>query len=615
MPRWLLGTLVPIALLVGCKEAGGPDGRLAITPDAAELVIGDVQQFTAIGARGAVQWSSSNTQVAAVVAQTGFVTAQGRGQAVITAASGDATASATVNVLAPAALRLSHPTLDFAYPVGSSTFTTTAVTVTNAGDLPISGITVGTIAYGQGQPTGWLTAFANGSTPPVNITVNVNSAGRARGTYTAIVPVQAPNVANSPQNIAVTMAIQAPAGIAFSRDTVAIAALPGETKVETVSVTNSGDAPLTGLSSTITYAPGQSQNWLQASFGANTTAPTPLTLTAATAGLAVGTYTATVRVASTVSGVAPRNVVVRLVVNPGPSIQLSPSPVVANAVVGTNAADQVVNITNGGGGALTGLGLGTITYGAGASNWLTARINAVTAPTSITLTFASAGLAGGTYTATLPVTSLVASNSPVNLPITLTVGPLPVIAVNPGSLVFSDWSGSSVPGQQAVQITNATSTSSIPGLSFQVAYGSGASNWLSGQFQNNVSATPATLLLRPTTTALLAGTYTATVTISTTMPGVAPRTVNVQYTIQSFAANLRSSFSSNCSGCHSAFSGTANAVYSALSPYLSSSHPSYLPCKIFGSCSHSGGKFNSNTSFMNAVNSWISAGAPRGQGN
>ncbi len=612
--NWMLAALLPMALFASCTESGGPDSQLTITPDAAELLIGDVQQFTAIGARGTVQWSSSNSLIASVISQTGFVSARARGQAVITAASIDASASVNVNVLAPAQLNPSPLIVNFPFAVGSSQSAVRTVTVTNAGDRPLSGIIVGPIAYSQGQPTGWLLAAPNGSTPPVVITLTASPAGRARGVYHATVPVSAPNVANSPQSIAVSMAVQAPAGIAVSRDTVPIAAIPGETKTEVVAVTNSGDVPLTGLSTTITYT-GQPQNWLQASFGANTTAPATLSLIANTPGLTPNTYLATVRVASTVSGVAPRDVAVRLVVNPGPSIQLSPSPVTVNAVVGTNAAARIINVTNGGGGSLTGLGLGTVTYGAGASNWITPQLGGTTANTTLTLNFATATLQSGNYTATVPVTSPVASNSPANLTVSLVVGPLPVIAVNPAALNFADWAGSAAPPAQAVLITNSASAASIPGLSFQITYGGGASNWLTGQFQGGVNSTPATLLLNPNTTALPAGTYSATVTIATTMTGVAQRPVNITYTIQSFTVNLYPTFNGTCTGCHTTrapfTNGNAQSVYNQLVPYLSPSHPSYLPCKLFStmSCAHIV-KFDTNTVFMNAVNSWIAQSFP-----
>ncbi|HUQ84062.1 MAG TPA: Ig-like domain-containing protein [Gemmatimonadaceae bacterium] len=84
---------------------------------------------------------------------------------------------------------------------------------------------------------------------------------------------------------------------------------------QTVAINNAGSGTLTSLAATTT-AP-----WLQVSFvGGNTTAnPTAsLRLQPSMTGLADGTYSTTVSITSTVSGVAPRSVPVTLQIAPGP---------------------------------------------------------------------------------------------------------------------------------------------------------------------------------------------------------------------------------------------------------------------------------------------------------
>ncbi|MGH7461874.1 MAG: hypothetical protein ACREMA_12740, partial [Longimicrobiales bacterium] len=511
---------------------------------------------------------------------------------------------ANVAVMAPPALALSAATIDFAIPVGGSDPPARTVTVSNSGDVAFAGITLGATAYGQGQPSGWLTVTASGATPPVTVTLTPRAVGLARGTYTAIVPVQAATATNTPQNIAVRFAIQLPASIAFSSSSVSLAAIPNESKSTSVNVTNGGDAALTGLSVTTTYAQGQ--NWLQATLS-STSAPATLNLVANSAALAVGTYNATVRVSSSVAGVAARDLPVQLVVSPGPSIQLTPASVSVNATNGTNATTQNVAIANGGGGTLSGLTLGTVTYGAGASNWLTAQLTGTTGPTSLSLTFASSNLASGTYTATVPVLSTVASNSPFNLPVTLVVGPPPVIALNPTAVTFSGWAGAAPQGPQAVQVTNSASSVSIPGLSVQISYGPGASGWLGTSFQGGSTATPATLLLQPTTTNLSGGSYSATDTVSSSMAGVAARTVSVQYNVLTWTVNVYPSLSSCAVGCHSSPNtvGNAQQVYNQLQPYFS-----VLQCRLLttGSCVHPG-KFAPATTFYQMLVGWMAAGS------
>lgn len=625
VPQWSRYTLLAIcfALVSSCeKKPTAPDpAEISIAPENVVLFIGASQQLTAVGAIGSVSWSSSNVQVATVVQQTGFVQAVGRGEATITATAGGASATRVVSVLAPPAIALSAATIEFTKPVGGADPAAQTVNVTNSGDGSITNLVVGTISYSQGQPTGWLTATLGGATTPAVVTLRVNGAGLARGTYTASVPIQAAGPANSPQSIAVTFRVQGPPSIVLSRNTSALAGLPGETRNDAVNITNGGDLPLTGLSTTITYTAGQPQGWLQANL-VGTTAPTTLNLIATIGTLAAGNYSATVQVASNVAGVAAQNITVTLTVSPGPAITLSRTPVNASAAPGTNALPDSIFITNGGGGTLSGLTLGTTTYGAGqTTGWLTAALSGTTAPATLRLTFASAALAPGTYNATVPVTSTVASNTPRNLTVNLTVGtPANLAPLNPAALVFATWgNAATLPGTQAIQVSS-TGSGNVSGLTVQIAYGSG-SNWLNASFQGGTT-TPTTLLLQPNTTALAHGSYTATVTVSSTQPGITPRQATITYHVQTFTVEIAPRLTANCSGCHAHFTGTANAIYSAAAARVAPGNVngSTLVCKPFNanaSCNltHGGGKFNDgappdDATLLALLISWITLGAP-----
>jgi hypothetical protein len=617
--RALPVVLAFIIAISACSEGTQPTDDFTIIPDTASVLVGGTRQFTAVGAPGIVNWTSSNEAVATVIPQTGSATALARGTSQITATSSTSTASATLTVLAPPSLSVSTPVLEFEQIVGAADPAAQTVTITNAGDLTISNLAVGPIAYGAGETDGWLTATSSGATTPVTVTIQPTGVG-LRGTYTATVPFFADGVANSPQHVAVTFRVRAPANIQVSRTSVPMSGIPGTTLNETVSVTNSGDLPLTGLSASVTYGAGQAGGWLTATLGSGT-APATLTLVGNTSSLAAGSYNATVRLSSTVAGVAPVDIDVPLTVSAGPAIQLSSSTLNVTATYATNAAPQAVTVTNSGGGTLSGLTLGAATYGAGQpTGWLGASLNTNTAPATITLTFATAALASGSYTATLPVQSSVASNSPVNLVVNLTVGPPPIISVNPSSVSFATWGGATtLPGSQAVLITN-TGGGTLSGLSASVgSYTGGSTGWLTPTFSGGTTATT-TLLLGPNTTALTAGTRTAIVTVSSTVPGVASRTISVTYTTQTFTTNVFPFFTSaGCSGCHSSLAPaiptgtTALTYYNRIVPtYVIAGNASGSPlvCRIFGSCSHTGGKYTSTTGFQAAVNAWITAGAP-----
>lgn len=124
-----------------------------------------------------------------------------------------------------------------------------------------------------------------------------------------------------------------PPGIALSPASVAFSGTIGQGNpaAQTVNVTNGGGRALGGLSTTITYAPGQPTGWLTATLS-STTAPATVALQPSTANLLPGTYTATVVVRSSAAGVAERSVAVTLTVNPVvPVAPAAPSNLAASA--------------------------------------------------------------------------------------------------------------------------------------------------------------------------------------------------------------------------------------------------------------------------------------------
>lgn len=111
---------------------------------------------------------------------------------------------------------------------------------------------------------------------------------------------------------------------------------------------------------------------------------------------------------------------------PTVAITLSPTAIAFNDTAGTpNATAQAVSVTGNGNASLNGLSVGTMTYGAGTAGWLTATLSGADAPATLTLTPANRGIAPGTYTATIPVASSVASNSPQTVTVTFTVSAPP----------------------------------------------------------------------------------------------------------------------------------------------------------------------------------------------
>jgi Tol biopolymer transport system component len=221
---------------------------------------------------------------------------------------------------------------------------------------------------------------------------------------------------------------------------------------------------------------------------------------------------------------------------PGPRIVATPQALTfAASQNGSNPAGQTVTIGNGGGGVLSNLSLGAVQYGPGATAWLQSPLlsGPTASPTATILiqplTF---NLTPGTYVATLPVLSSVAGNSPLDVSISFTVSPPPPrILLTPSALTFSGQQGGGSPASQLVAVTNdggGTLSGVVVGA---ITYGLGEpTGWLTTATLN-ISTAPATLTVRPTIGALLAGSYHAKVPITSGVAGNSPQDVTVTLTV------------------------------------------------------------------------------------
>ena len=144
-------------------------------------------------------------------------------------------------------------------------------------------------------------------------------------------------------------------------------------------------------------------------------------------GHVAGVSGGTVSITATTAGVSGTS---RVRVGVAPVIQLSRTSVPLATQAGqTSPAPETVSISNSGGLTLTGLTIGAIGYAGGQSGWLQTNLSTTIAPATLTITPVTAGIfTVGSYTATIPLTSTVAANSPVNVTVTLDVAPGPPTA-------------------------------------------------------------------------------------------------------------------------------------------------------------------------------------------
>lgn len=201
------------------------------------------------------------------------------------------------------------------------------------------------------------------------------------------------------------------------------------------------------------------------------------------------------------------------------------------STIGAAPAAQTIAVTNSGGGTLAGLAL-TLAYAPNqATGWLTLSLSDASAPATITLAVSRGALPAGTYTATVRVATNDVTNGSATISVSLIVqdpNAPPALQLSATVLAFSTTRGAS-PTAQTVQLLN-SGGGTLAGLAYTVAYGAGASTWLTTSSVSGTTA-PATLTVRPEVSALAAGTYTATITVTAT--GAASRTITVTLTVVS----------------------------------------------------------------------------------
>jgi hypothetical protein len=145
-----------------------------------------------------------------------------------------------------------------------------------------------------------------------------------------------------------------------------------------------------------------------------------------------------------------------------PAIGVSPSSMSFTATAGgASPASQSLSITN--------TGAGTLSWSASVNTtWLSVSPASGTAPSTVSVSVNSSGLAAGTYNGAITVTGTGATNSPVTVPVTLTVtsGGAQQLLGNPG---FE--SGNTIWAATAGVITNSSA---------QAAHGGTFKAWLDG---------------------------------------------------------------------------------------------------------------------------------------
>ncbi len=284
---------------------------------------------------------------------------------------------------------------------------------------------------------------------------------------------------------------------------------------QTLTISNTGGG-------TLSWSASDSAPWLTLSAASGTGNGT-VSLTVATGTLATGSYSGLVTLTAT--GATPITVPVTFTVAAAPvppAIGVSPVSLSFTAQqAGGNPAPQTLNISNTGG--------GTLSWSASDSApWLTLSGASGTGNGTVCLTVATGTLAAGSYNGTVTLSATGAT--PVSVPVAFTVTAVvstvtPSISLSPTSLTFAATQGTANPAAKTLNITNpGTGT-----LTWSIADNA---NWLTVTPASGATTTGTSPVTASVNTAgLVAGSFTATITVTGTGATNTPRTIPVTLTL------------------------------------------------------------------------------------
>ncbi len=347
-------------------------------------------------------------------------------------------------VTAGPSITSSPASLSFSYQVGGSTPAAQSISLSGPNNTSVVYTASATTASGGN----WLTVSPTSGTTPSSVSVSINPANLAAGTYNGTITATGSGV--GPLLLPVTLTVTSPTvtltltptSLTFNA-TVAGSAPAAQTVA--VSTTTSTAAPYT-----VTATTTSGGNWLTAT--ATGTTPGTVSVTVNQAGLAVGQYTGSLSIASTGATNTPQTVQVTLNVTGAPMITAIPGNVTFLVPGdGSTPAPQSVTIISSG--ANTTFTASAVSQG---GNWLTVTGGGTT-PSSLMVSVNPAGLAAGqTYNGTISVTAPGSTPSNIQVPVTLTLaaqGTLPLV-VTPSTVYLSYTQGAGTDLEHVAVLNN-----------------------------------------------------------------------------------------------------------------------------------------------------------------
>lgn len=412
------------------------------------------------------------------------------------------------------------------------------------------GSTQGQVEWEAIPSVPWLTATASGAFTPASLTVGANTAGMPAGTYTASILLN--SIDSNEILLPVTLNVSGAGGSALTVTPASLA----------FSGTQGGMNPLPqGLSigstgAALSWSASDNAPWLSLTAASGTT-PSGTMAAVNLAGLAAGSYSATITVSS--PSAAPVNVPVTLSVAAPPaggSLTVDPSVFNLSAPAGGPAPSvQVLNIGS------TGAPLNWSV--ADDQPWLALGPTNGTTPGATNLTISVATLTAGSYSAVITVSA--AGVPAVSVPVNLTITP-----VLPGAPEVNGFNPVSGPVGTSVEILG-LNFANATAVSFNNVPAPPPVLLRNGNLQTTVPSGATTGLIRVTNPA---GTGASFTPFTVTGMGPTITDINPKSGPRGTAVTI---FGGNLSGASAAFGGSPASVVPAGDNFLLATVPMGAP--------------------------------------
>ena len=441
----------------------------------------------------------------------------------------------TLNVTSGSAYTASPATLNFSSTVGGPQQSTPlSIATTNTTLTPL------TIQATTTTGSGWLTVTPQSGSvsagPGLGLTVYANPGGLTVGSYTGAINIYANGASTSTLSVPVNFMVnpQATGLLAANPSPLSFnfvdASSPAQSQQLTVSTTSNLVEP-------VTLTPSPSSSWL--SVGGNTLStttnvsanfPSQVSVSVNPSGLTASSYNGQITLSNTDLG----EFVVPVQVNVGSasSSQLTAAPDPINVTVASGSAsvvNQQLTVTHGPSGFNTVSFIASTSQPSG-QNWLSVNPTSVqmvgtSGNVVLTVSINPQGLSSGVYDASAVVLTPVSGGTPLTIPVNLTVGGAPTIALTPPNLTFAYQTATATPPGQTVDVT---STGTFVGFTVTAA---SAGNWLmvnpSSGATSVTPGAPSPLTVQVNPAGLVPNIYQGTVQVASSTASNSPQTVNV----------------------------------------------------------------------------------------